>query len=116
MAETKAPKSDGAGKAMSKSAVYQLLSDSTKLTKKQVAEFFDALTALVKRELGKKGPGVFNALPGLVQLKVRRMPATKAQKGRPNPFKPGEVMDVKAKPARNVVKPRALKSLKDMVK
>ena len=112
MAENKA---EGAGKAMSKSAVYQALSDTTKLTKKQVAEFFDALTGLVKRELGKKGPGVFNALPGLVQLKVRRMPATKAKKA-PNPFKPGEEMTIKAKPARNVVKPRALKSLKDIVK
>jgi nucleoid DNA-binding protein len=115
MAENKAPKADGAGKAMSKSAVYQALAESTNLTKKQVAEFFDALTNLVKRELGKKGPGVFNALPGLVQLKVRRIAATKAQKGVPNPFKPGELMDKKAKPARNVVKPRALKSLKDMV-
>ena len=33
---------------------------------------------------------------------------------RPNPFKPGEMMKVAAKPARRVVKVRALKSLKDM--
>jgi hypothetical protein len=116
MAENKAPKADGAGKALSKSAIHQAISESTNLTKKQVGEFFDALSKLAQRELGKKGPGVFNVVPGLVQLKVRRQPATKAQKGVPNPFKPGELMDKKAKPARNVVKPRALKSLKDMVK
>ena len=34
---------------------------------------------------------------------------------KPNPFKPGEMMEVKAKPARNVVKVRALKPLKEMV-
>ena len=115
MAENKAPKAEGAGKAMSKSAIYQELAEHTQLTKKQVAAFFDGLSSLIKRELGKKGPGVFNVVPGFVQLKVRRLPATKAKKV-PNPFKPGEEMTVKAKPARNQVKPRALKSLKDLVK
>ena len=113
MADNKAAKPE-AGKALTKSATYQDLADSTKLTKKQVAEFFDALAALIKRELGKKGPGVFN-LPGLLQLKIKRMPATKARKG-PNPFKPGEEMVFKACAARNVVKSRALKNLKDMIK
>ena len=42
MADNKAPKAEG-GKAMTKSAIYQELADSSKLTKKQVAEFFDAL-------------------------------------------------------------------------
>ena len=42
-------------------------------------------------------------------------PAQPAKKGVPNPFKPGELMDVAAKPAKNVVKVRALKNLKDMV-
>lgn len=111
MAETKA---DGAGKAMSKSTVYQTLADETGLTKKQVASFFEALASLMKKELGKKGPGVVNVVPGYVQLKVRRMPATKARKGI-SPFTKQETV-FKAKPARNVVKPRALKSLKDLVK
>jgi hypothetical protein len=39
-----------------------------------------------------------------------------AQKGVPNPFKPGELMDRPAKPAYNKVKVRALKLLKDMAK
>ncbi len=113
MADNKAPKTE-AGKALTKSAIYQELADSSKLTKKQVSEFFDALQGLIKRELGKKGPGVFN-VPGLLQLKLKRMPATKKRMG-PNPFKPGENMEFKAKAARNVVKSRALKNLKDMVK
>ena len=107
-------KASGGSKALSKSAVYQALADKTSLSKKQVAEFFDALAGLIKNELGKKGPGVFN-VPGLLQLKLKRKPATKARKG-PNPFKPGEDMVFKAKPAQNLVKARALKNLKDMVK
>ncbi|HTU22601.1 MAG TPA: HU family DNA-binding protein [Gemmataceae bacterium] len=101
-------------KAMTKSAVYNELATSTNLSRKQVSEVFDALSKLIKRELGKKGPGVF-AIPGLVKLTLKRYPATKAGK-RPNPFKPGEMMDVKAKPARNKVRPRALKGLNEMVK
>jgi hypothetical protein len=34
---------------------------------------------------------------------------------RPNPFKPGEMMEVKPKPARKVVKVRPLRALKAMV-
>ncbi len=114
MAENKAPKADGAGKPMSKSAVFQTLAEKTNLSKKQVSEFFDALTDLVKRELGKKGPGTVNVIPGLLQLKLKRMPATKKRMA-PNRFKPGEMMEIKAKPARNVIRPRALKALKELV-
>ena len=47
-----------------------------------------------------------------MKIDVKRKPATKARKGI-NPF-PGEEMMFKAKPARNVVRIRALKKLKDM--
>ena len=101
-------------KPMNKSAVYQELADETGLSRKQVAAVFDALSGKVlKRELGKKGPGVF-VLPGLLKLRLIKKPATKARKG-VNPFTKEEVM-FKAKPARNVVKAQPLKSLKDMVK
>ena len=40
--------------------------------------------------------------------------ARKAQKGVPNPFRPGETMDVAARPASVQVKVRPLKKLKDM--
>ena len=103
------------GKALSKSAVFAELAEKTSLTKKQVAQFFDELTNLVKRELGKKGPGAINVIPGMLQLKLKRMPATKARQA-PNRFKPGEMITIKAKPARNVIRPRALKGLKELVK
>jgi nucleoid DNA-binding protein len=101
-------------KALTKSAVIQELAGKTGLSKKQVAEVFDALSALIKAQLGKKGPGTFT-VPGLLKLRLIKKPATKAGK-RANPFRPGEMMDVKAKPARNVVRARPLKSLNEMVK
>jgi hypothetical protein len=73
---------------------------------------FDELTKLIAGELGKKGPGLFQ-IPGLLKLKVVRKPATKAKQGI-NPFTKQPMM-YKAKPARNVVKALALKSLKEMV-
>jgi nucleoid DNA-binding protein len=48
-----------------------------------------------------------------MKCKVIRKPATKARKGI-NPFT-GEPTTFKAKPARNVIKVRALKALKEMV-
>ncbi len=111
MADNKAA---GKAKKMTKTGIYQELSNVTNLSKKQVSDVFDALTAVIKKELGKKGPGEFT-LPGLLKLKLVRKPATKAGK-RPNPFKPGEMMDVKAKTAHNVVKARPLKTLAELVK
>ena len=80
--------------------------------RKQVAGLFDGLAGMIKKDLGKRGPGTFT-VPGLMKIKVVRKPATKARKG-VNPFTGIEMM-FKAKPARNVVKVQALKGLKDMV-
>lgn len=101
-------------KPMAKSAVYAALAESTGLSRKQIGSVFEALGDLLKKELGKKGPGMF-AVPGLLKIKRVTKPATKGGT-RPNPFKPGEMITVKAKPARNVVKALALKGLKEMVK
>lgn len=100
-------------KTMTKSALYQEIANSTKLTRKQVSEVFDALAKLVCRELGKKGPGGFT-LPGMAKLKLVRKPATKARQGI-NPFTKQPQM-FKAKPARNVVRIRPLKALNEKVK
>jgi hypothetical protein len=97
---------------LSKSGVYKELASSTGLTTKQVSEVFEALDRLIKQQLSKKGPGVFS-IPGLVKLKLVKKPATKATT-KPNPFKPGEMMEVKAKPASVKVKSVVLKGLKDM--
>ncbi len=100
-------------KPMSKTELLTSLSETTGLTKKDVSAVLDELGVLIEKSLGKKGPGVFN-LPGLLKIQVQRKPATKAAM-KPNPFKKGEMMQVAAKPARNVVKVRPLKALKDMV-
>ena len=102
------------GKARTKSETYQSIAEATGLSRKEIAAVFDHLAQLVKADMGKKGPGVFT-LPGLLKIKRVNKPATKTRTI-PNPFKHGEMMTVKGKPARNVVKAQALKSLKDMVK
>lgn len=99
-------------KPMTKSDIMSSLADSTGLTKKEVASVFDELGNLIQKNIGKRGPGVFN-IPGLMKIKVQRKPATKARKGI-NPFT-GEETVFKAKPARNVVKVQPLKGLKEMV-
>ena len=101
-----------ATKPRTKSDTYRELADKTGLTRKQVVSVFDEMSGLLKKDLGKRGPGVFT-VPGLLKVKVVRKPATKARKGI-NPFT-GQEMMFKAKPARNVVKALALKALKDMV-
>ena len=88
-----------------------VLSEKTGLSKKDVSGVFETLGDLIGFDL-KKGPGTFT-VPGLMKVVVVRKPAVKARKGI-NPFT-GESMMFKAKPARNVVKVRALKGLKDMV-
>ena len=109
----KAKKSTKKGtKARTKSEVYGSLADTNDMTRKQVACMFDDLSKMIKKDLGRSGPGYFT-VPGLMKIKVVRKPATKARKGI-NPFTK-EPMMFKAKPARNVVKVLALKGLKEMV-
>jgi nucleoid DNA-binding protein len=99
-------------KPMTKSGITAEISDKTGLTKKQVSSVFDEMTVLIERHIKKGGAGQFS-LPGLMKVEVKRKPATKARKGI-NPFT-GEETVFKAKPARNVVKIRPLKKVKDMV-
>jgi nucleoid DNA-binding protein len=110
MAKTAVP----ARKAPPKSEVTNNIAESTGLSKKQVGSVLDALANEIKKSLSSKGPGVF-AVPGLVKIEKKKVPARPARKGVPNPFKPGELMDQAAKPASVKVKVRALKNLKDMV-
>ena len=99
-------------RAASKSTIIQSLAEATGLSKKQVGDVLAGLTDIVRREIGRKGPGVF-AIPGLLKITKVHKPATKARKGI-NPFTKEETTFA-AKPARNVVKIRPLKNLKDMV-
>jgi len=99
-------------KPMTKSEIVSGIADETGLTKKQVSSVFEAMSGQIQKSLGRSGPGAYT-VPGLMKLTVVRKPATKARKGI-NPFT-GEETIFKAKPARNVVKIRPLKNLKDMV-
>jgi len=111
MAKKKTAKG-GTKKTRTKSQIFGELAESNEMTRKQVADVFEDLAGMIKKDLGKKGPGIFT-VPGLMKIKVVRKPATKARKGI-NPFT-GEPTVFKAKPARNVVKVLPLKGLKDMV-
>ena len=107
-------KKTGGPKPPTKTEILTAIAEATDLSKKDIAAVFEALTGQIADAIGKKGPGAFT-IPGLCKIVVQHKPAQPAKKGVPNPFKPGELMDVAAKPARNVVKVRPLKALKDMV-
>ncbi len=101
-----------AAKSRTKSQIVGALADETGLTRKEVSSVFEALSYLIKKDLGRRGPGIFNVL-GMKKIRRVHKPATKARRG-VNPFT-GQEMMFKAKPARSVVKVTALKALKDMV-
>ncbi len=108
----KPAKITAAPKARTKSEIYNLLAENAGISKKEVASVFDTLGTIVKADLSKRGPGAVN-VAGLMKVTVQRKPATKARKGT-NPFT-GEACIFKAKPARNVVKIRPMKAVKDLV-
>ena len=108
-----AAKAPVAGKARTKSEVYGTIAEQTELSKKQVSSVFEAMAGMISKDLKKSGPGVF-AVPGLLKLKAVYKPASKAAV-KADPFNPGKMMTVKAKPARTVVRIRPLKALKDSI-
>jgi nucleoid DNA-binding protein len=106
-------KAAAAKKPMTKSELLNDLAESTQLTRKQVGAVLDGLADVIERHIKKRGPGQFT-LPGLLKVKAVKKPATPAKKGVPNPFRPGETMDVPAKPASVRVRVTPLKKMKDM--
>ncbi len=100
-------------KAATKSEILSKIAEATELSRKQVASVFEALSSQIKAGVGKKGPGIF-VVPGLMKILVIHKPAMPERKGI-NPFTKQEQIFA-AKPARNVIKVRPLKALKDMAK
>lgn len=98
--------------AWNKSQILTNIAESTELSKKEIAAVFDELSNAMNRHLRNGGAGEFT-VPGLMKVVRKRKPATKARKGI-NPFTGEEIM-FKAKPARNIIKIRPLKKLKEMV-
>jgi len=99
-------------KPRTKSEVLTIISEHVGISKKEAAQVFEVMGEMIQADLKKNAVGSFN-IPGMMKVTVQRKPATKARKGI-NPFT-GEETVFKAKPARNVVKVRPLKGLKDRV-
>lgn len=90
------------------------IADKTGVPRKDVAAVLDELSNIINRHVRKRSAGEFT-MPGLFKIVTVKKPARKAQKNVPNPFKPGELMDIAARPAQTVVKVRPLKRLREMV-
>jgi len=101
-----------AAKPPSKTEVYTSIAEQTGLSKRDVSAVFDALSDQIKKSLSRSGSKMFT-IPGLAKIVVQHKKATPEREGI-NPFTK-EKQIFKAKPARNVVKIRPLKKLKDMV-
>lgn len=99
--------------ALNKTEIINTLAEDTELSKKEVKAVLDSLNKLINAHVAPRSAGEFK-LPGMMKIQVVKKPATKAKKGVPNPFRPGETMDVAAKPASKKVKIIPLKQLKDM--
>jgi nucleoid DNA-binding protein len=99
-------------KPRTKTEVLTILSEHAGISKKEVSAVFDTMQSMIVADLKKGNAGAFN-IPGMLKVTVQRKPATKARKGI-NPFTKEETV-FKAKPARNVIKVRPLKALKDAV-
>jgi len=97
-------------KGMTKSQMVSELASKTGMTKSQINDVFVSLQQIIESELKGNRP---TSIPGLIKIEIRRKEATKARPGI-NPFT-GEKITIKAKPAKNVVKVKALKGLKELV-
>jgi nucleoid DNA-binding protein len=109
---TKPVKVAASSKTRTKSGVLQTIAESVGIHRRDVAGVFHVLGSVIRADLSKVGSGIVT-VPGLFRVTVKRKPATKERQGI-NPFTK-EPMTIKAKPARNVVRVRPLRALKEMV-
>jgi nucleoid DNA-binding protein len=112
-AAPKARKVTALSERYTKTQILNEIADNTGLTRKEVNAVLEELGIVIERHIKKRAVGEFT-LPGLLKIKTIKKPAQKARKNVPNPFRPGETMDVAAKPASTRVKVLPLKKLKDM--
>jgi nucleoid DNA-binding protein len=101
-----------AEKPLTKVQLFTNLSEKTGLSKKQIAEVFDALKEEISGAMGKKGVGTF-VIPDLCKV-VRHQKKALPKRQVRNP-QSGEMIWADPKPASTTVKVRPLKKLKDMV-
>merc|ERR1711985_76433 len=93
---------------MSQSSAYQSVAETTGLKTKDVKGVVDALLGVAAEQVKKSGSFKF---AGMLNMKLKNKPATKARKGI-NPFTK-EPCVFKAKPASKTVKCFAMKKLKE---
>ena len=96
----------------SKAEILNEVVTNTDISKKEVTAVLDELAVIIERHIKKRAVGEFT-LPGLLKIKSVVRPARPARKGVPNPFRPGELMDIPRKPATTRVKVLPLKKLKE---
>lgn len=95
-----------------KTEILNEISQNTSVSKKEVSAVLDELAVVIERHIKKRAVGEFT-LPGLLKIKSVERPARPARKNVPNPFRPGEMMDIPRKAATTRVKVLPLKKLKE---
>merc|ERR1719159_248487 len=100
----------GGSSAMTATAAYKSVGESTGLKVKQVKECVEGLMAVAASQL--KAAGSFK-MAGLINMKLKKKPATPARKG-VNPFTK-EPCVFKAKPASKTVRALPMKKFKEMI-
>merc|ERR1740117_1603587 len=106
----KVVKARKAGAALSQSGALAAVAETTGLKGKDVKAVVEAVMGVAVSELKKNGSF---KLAGMMNMKLKNKPATKARKG-VNPFTK-EPCVFKAKPASKTVKVLAMKKLKEML-
>ena len=113
-AKKAAPKKPAAPKAitepLTKSGLVAHIAEQSEVAAKDVRAVLAALEGAIHASVNKKGAGAFT-LPGLLKIKVVKVPAKPKRKGI-NPFTKEEQVFA-AKPASVKVKVAPLKKLKD---
>merc|ERR1719324_1800306 len=108
MAPMKAMK--GAAKGMTATAAYSAVAETTGLKAKDVRGIVESFVAVAAGELKKNGSFKF---AGVLNMKLKKKPATPARKG-VNPFTK-EPCVFKAKPASKTVRALPMKKLKEQL-
>jgi nucleoid DNA-binding protein len=99
-------------KARTQAELIAYLAERSGLDRKKVKALLAALTAVAVVDLNRADKGRF-AIPGLVTLRLVRKPATQEHEGL-NPFSKIP-MKFAARPAKNIIKARYPKKLRDSI-
>merc|ERR1711974_541966 len=97
-----------AGKVLSKGGLAEAIATETELKKRDCMKVLDSLASVATQQVKKAGKVT---IPGLVMIKTRLKPATKA--GKREMF--GKICVVKAKPAKTIVKGYCVAALKKSI-